>query len=408
MRGPVQMAARRPRWGGSPRLRLLSRPPEPGVAFTKPRTLTTMADTPGKSRPQADKERSKQMSRPVTANQPGRGNGRPGAKANSGNSGPRRSDARGPQRGPRSSDPRRPGTRGTTARRSSRRSPTALLTWGTAAIVVVIVVVLVVVKVTGGSGLSSGEAWAPITPAVASELSSVPTSVFNAVGVTSSVAPLASPVVTSGQKPLTYQDSSGRTLPGVFFYGAEYCPHCAAQRWAITVALDRFGSFQRLGNMTSSSSDEPSNIPTVTFLKAKYTSPYIVFKSLEAYSNQPNSAGTAYATLQTPTLAEERLLTTYDSTKYFPSIQAGYLAFPFVDIGNKILTEETFPASYLQGYTRDQIAGGLKDPKNPITQGIIASSNIISASICSIDGQQPTTVCTSKGVTAAAKALKLS
>jgi hypothetical protein len=262
--------------------------------------------------------------------------------------------------------------------------------------------------VTGGSGLASGEPWSPVSPALAAQISSTPASVFNSVGTTSSVASINPPIVISGQKPLTFPGATGTSMPGVFYYGAEYCPHCGAERWALVVALDRFGTFSGLGDMTSSSTDQPPSIATFTFSKVKYHSPYFVFKGIEAYSNQVNSAGTGFSTLQKTTKAEGHLITTYDTNKYFSSIQQGYAAFPFIDIGNKILSEESFPASFLQGFSREQIAAGLKDPKNPITQAIVASANYLSASICNVDGQQPAAVCTSKGVTTAAKSLRLS
>ena len=62
----------------------------------------------------------------------------------------------------------------------------------------------------------------------------------------------------------------------------------------------------------------------------------------------------------------------------------------------------------MNGLTREQIASGLSDPTNPVTQAIVATSNYISASICKITGGQPANVCTSKGVQAAAKAMKIS
>jgi len=246
-----------------------------------------------------------------------------------------------------------------------------------------------------------------VSPTVSAELSHVPESVFDTVGVNSTVAPLYKPIVISGQPALTFKDASGTTLPGVFFYGAEYCPHCAAERWALAIALERFGTIKKLGNMTSSSVDSPPSIPTFTFSKASYSSPYIALQTVEAYTNQINAAGTAYKTLQVPTAAQAKLIETYDSNKYFSDIPQGEQAFPLVDFGNKILSEENYAPNFLQGFSRDQIAAGLNDAKNPITQAIIASSNMLSASICAIDGQQPSTVCTSKGVMAAAKALKL-
>ena len=40
-------------------------------------------------------------------------------------------------------------------------------------------------------------------------------------------------------------------------------------------------------------------------------------------------------------------------------------------------------------------------------KAIVAGANYLSASVCHIDGQHPASVCASKGVTAATKALKL-
>jgi len=368
----------------------------------------------GSSRTQADKERSKQMSRPVTANQSARagqtGRGGTGTSRRPGQAtagGPRRSDTRSTGRQQARGPAQGRGAARSARKRTARRSPTALLTWGTAALVLVIVVVLVVVKLTGGTNSPKAEAWSPLSGTVANELATVPPSVFNTVGVTSSVAQLFPPTVISGQKPLTFSTPSGTTLPGVFFYGAEYCPHCAAERWALVIALDRFGTFKGLGNMSSSSNDQPPSIATVTFLKAKYTSPYFVFKTEEAYSNAVTSSG-SYQVLQKPTRFEFNLVNTYDSSKYLSGLQPGYSGFPFIDFGNKILSEESFSPTFLQGFTRDQIASSLTNSQSGITQAIVASSNMLSASICHIDGQLPATVCTSKGVTTAAKALKLS
>jgi len=285
-----------------------------------------------------------------------------------------------------------------------------LLTWGTAALVVVIVVVLVVVKIVGGgSTLSTGAVWSPVSPTVAAQVTTVPASVFDAVGVTSAVAPINPPISITGQKPLTFTGVTGKSLPGVYFYGAEYCPYCAAARWSIISALSRFGTFTGLGNMTSSSTDQPSSVPTFTFSRAKYTSPYIVFKPEEYLSNQVNSAGTGYTVLMKPSETEAKLVGDFDNSKYFPQTLAeGESGFPFIDFGNKILQDTLYSPTILGGLSRDEIAAALKDPKSSITQAIVAGANYLSASVCHVDGQMPTSVCTSKGVVAATKALKLS
>jgi hypothetical protein len=372
----------------------------------------TMANTTGSDRTKTDKERSKQMSRPVTSNQP-RGAGRQGGQ---GGGGPRRNNARPggpPNRGGGGGGG---GGRRTPSRPSpsspSRRSPTALLTWGTATLVLVIVVVLVVVKILGGgNSLSNGQikGFQAASPAVVAQVTGIPASVFDDVGINAEVAAINPPILITGQKPLTFTSADGTSLPGVYFYGAEYCPYCAAARWSIIAALSRFGTFKKLGNMESSSSDIDPSTQTFTFVQAKYSSPYIVFKPEEYYSNQVNSAGTGYTIANPPTATEAHLVTTYDTSKYFPETLAeGESGFPFIDFGNKILQDTLYDPSILQGLTRGEIASGLNDAKNPITQVIVAGANYFSASVCNIDGQMPASVCTSKGVTAAAKALKLS
>jgi hypothetical protein len=359
----------------------------------------------GSGRSRADKEKSKQLSRPVAAGQP-RGNGRPAPRAQQGSGGPRRSDQR--TQPPRGQAARRPAARRPAPTRPARRSPTALLTWGTAALVIVIVVVLVAFKVFGSSPAStSGPPRTPASPTVVAQVSHVPASVFNTVGINSDVAPIYPPIVISGQKPLTFASTTGRSLPGVFFFGAEYCPHCAAERWVLITALSRFGTFHNLSNMQSSATDVDPNTQSFSFYKSTYTSPYIVFKPDEFYSNQWDSATNDWKILQAPTKEEIDLEEKYNSPTYFPALTAGELSFPFMDFGNKILSEENYDPGILAGLSREEIASGLRNPKSPITQAIVASANYLSASVCAIDGQQPSTVCMSGGVQAAAKSLKL-
>ena len=54
-----------------------------------------------------------------------------------------------------------------------------------------------------------------------------------------------------------------------------------------------------------------------------------------------------------------------------------------------------------------QIASQLADPTSPSTKEIVAAANYLTAAICSIDSEQPTSVCTSEGVTQAKSAGKI-
>ena len=65
----------------------------------------------------------------------------------------------------------------------------------------------------------------------------VPASVLAQVGIGASspqaLKPVTGPALTSGGK------------PEMLYIGAEWCPYCAAERWAMAVALRRFGTFSR-------------------------------------------------------------------------------------------------------------------------------------------------------------------
>jgi thiol-disulfide isomerase/thioredoxin len=276
-------------------------------------------------------------------------------------------------------------------------------------LVVIVVVGLVVIKLAGGSSTPNAKGgFSAASPAVVSELTHIPASVFNAVGVTSPVAQVTPPQVLKGQPALTATSASGTTLPEVFYFGAEYCPYCAAQRWPTIIALSRFGTFTGLGNMSSSASDF-AGTPTFTFVKATYTSKYLVFKSVESDSNVFDSATDNWVPLQKPTAAEEALFIKYDSSKYV----TGYTAqddgsIPFISLGNKFLVAgASYTPATLANLSRNEVAAGLGEATNPVTQAIITSANEQTAAFCQLTKGQPGNVCNSTGVMAAKKLMGL-
>jgi hypothetical protein len=274
--------------------------------------------------------------------------------------------------------------------------PAGLFTWLAIGVVVVIVAALVIIKVVGGSPSTKGDsAFSPVDPTVFAELTGVPMSIFNTIGVTSQVVQVNAPIAVKDQPPLTARTSSGTTVPEIFYLGAEYCPYCAAQRWPTIIALSRFGTFTNLGNMSSYAHDTYPNTPTFTFVRATYTSKYIVFKSIEEYTNYLNAAKTNYQLLQTPSKAQQALVVKYDTPKY-------------ITMDNKFLVSgASYSPDTLTNLTRANIATGLSDPTSPVTDAIIASANYQTAAICSLTNNEPSNVCTSSGVLAAKKAMKI-
>jgi hypothetical protein len=298
--------------------------------------------------------------------------------------------------------------------RSSRTSPaptparvsrSQLLAWGAVILVVVVIATLVLVRVIGGDGpsQSSHQAVRPASPQLVHELTSVPASVFDAVGVgIPSAFAGTQPIVISGQPPLTLDGRS----PSILYYGAEYCPYCAAERWSIAIALSRFGTWS--GLQTTASGLLDGDYSTLTFSKAKYSSPYVHFSAIEACTNVPDLKSTGcngYGHLQDPTKEEQGVLAKYASSAFVPGSTQG-ISFPYVDVDNKVLfSGSTYQPNILAGLTQAEIAGSLSDAINPLTQAIVGTANYLTAAICAGTGGRPASVCTSRGPQAATSAL---
>ena len=278
------------------------------------------------------------------------------------------------------------------ARRAEVRNR-VLIVSGSVVVVIAIVLTFVVLKLnsnphaSAAGGVSNGPTGTALATVV-TDTTSVPASTLDAVGAGSGVT--GSPKAISRGTPLT---SGGK--PEVLYMGAEYCPFCAAERWAMVVALSRFGTFSGLSTVHSgnNSGEVFPNTPTWTFIKAHYTSKYLAFSTVEMQTNIPTSNGQSYTTLQTPTSAQQALLAKYDAPPYVASADSG--AIPFIDFGNKyMLSGASYSPSVLQGKSWSQIASALKDPASPIAQAVDGTANYLTATICKLTGNQPATACT--------------
>jgi len=163
------------------------------------------------------------------------------------------------------------------------------------------------------------------------------------------------------------------------------------------VALSRFGTFSGLATVHSASvngagSAEPfPNTPTWTFAHASYTSQYLAFTSVEMQTNIPDKTSGTYTTLQTPTSAQNALLTRYDAAPY--TTQPG--AIPFIYFGGKYVSiGVSYDQTPLTGLSWSQIGAKLSDPNSPVAQAIDGTANHITAAICKMTGNQPASACT--------------
>jgi hypothetical protein len=273
-------------------------------------------------------------------------------------------------------------------------------------LVVAVVATMVVIKATGGSGPSAAASsrLAPaagsaataatnagptaLSPSVTAALTVSP-STLDAVGSPGSVTP---PSKVGGGAAIA-RDANGKAL--ITYVGAEYCPYCAAERWALAVALSRFGTFSNLSGTHSSSSDVFPDTQTLSFYGSHYSSPSVDFQPVEEATNQPVDG--TYQPLQAPTAAQSALVSTYDPEGDIP----------FIDIANRyVVIGASYSPQVLQGLTRQQIAAQLDDPSSAVAQAIDGAANDITAAICAVTGNQPSSVASSSTIQAIERQLE--
>jgi hypothetical protein len=252
---------------------------------------------------------------------------------------------------------------------------------GIVGVIIVIFLIIIVSKspttgnTTGSDGIASNS--------IVKQITTIPSSISDQVGSGSST------VKASAISGKAYLTSSGK--PQILYMGAEYCPYCATERWAMVVGLSRFGTFSNLHTTHSSSSDVYPNTQTFSFHDSSFTSQYIGFTPVEMYTNIPNSSG--YTTLDTPTSAEQSLMNTYDAPPYVSSSEQGSIPFIYF-AGKYLIVGATYSPAVLQGQTYQSIANALSNPKDKIAQGVLGAANNITATICKLTNNQPSSACT--------------
>lgn len=253
------------------------------------------------------------------------------------------------------------------------------------AFVVLLVLINLAIHSTGGSPVPpSGGPLPAAAVAALSPAASTLDSVGRGAGVTFPTRADNQPALTADGKPL------------VLYVGAEYCPFCASQRWALAIALNRFGTFTGLTATHSASDDVFPDTPTVSFHGSTYTSDLLAFQAVELATNE--RSGGRYTPLDTLSAEQEQLLNTYDAPPYTQS--AG--AVPFVDFGNRFLqTGSSYSPQLLAGMTVDDVAAALmNDPTGEVAQAIFGAANAFTAILCGLTSGAPAEVCTTSAATA--------
>ena len=177
--------------------------------------------------------------------------------------------------------------------------------------------------------------------------------------------------------------------PEFFYVGGEFCEFCATERWAILIALSRFGDFSHVSQLRSY--DE--HLATFSFSQSSYSSPYLDFAPVEHVGNTKDILG-QFAALQPFQGNQEQIFNRYASTTYLPTGQG----LPFLDLNNQFLLGGGIDPAVLQTAAHEplswqEIARALADPSSTIARQIVGTANYLTAAICLVTNQQPGGVC---------------
>jgi thiol-disulfide isomerase/thioredoxin len=238
---------------------------------------------------------------------------------------------------------------------------------------VLVVLILILIVVSGVVGYliyaqtianrstNNGIINKPISSTLFQEATNVSVSTLASIGYqqSSDVPPKQIPGSAAAQL-VSPQDK-----PEILYIGAEWCPYCAAERWALVVALSKFGNFTNLKYMLSAAND--GNISTLTFVNATYTSPYISFVSVEYQDRNRNP-------LQHVNPDQQDLWNSYTSN-------AEGIPFIYID-GQYYLTTSQFNPTSLSGLNWTQIASQLNYPQSTIAKNVDGAANQLIGTIC--------------------------
>jgi hypothetical protein len=182
----------------------------------------------------------------------------------------------------------------------------------------------------------------------------------------------------------------------VSYVGAEYCPYCAIQRWALLVALSKFGTFTNLDRkVLSSSSDVYPHLASWSFVGAKYKSKYFSFDPTELSSSTPNGRG-GFQPLETMSTSQRIAFNRYNPQ--------GVL--PFVDVGNHFITMGASASpKVLEGLSLVSIGNDLNNPTSPVARAVDGTANYLIAALCTMATKATPPVCSAFTSRAAEKAL---
>jgi len=245
---------------------------------------------------------------------------------------------------------------------------------------------------TGGKSATPGQPGTPVTPRLMKALRQASEAGLQvkAQAGSSPLSRISGPSVTKANPPMV-----NSSKPGILYMGADFCPYCASLRWPLVLTLLRFGHFENLAYMRSSSSDVYANTISFSFHGATYKSRYLTFQAVEMADRQGNR-------LDNPDARQTQLFRKFDAQPYTPSPGG----IPFLYIGGRYLASGApFSPKLLKNLSWPEAAKQLQQKKTKLSRQVMSTTNLYTAAVCKLTQGKPARVCQAPGVTAAASDL---
>lgn len=171
-----------------------------------------------------------------------------------------------------------------------------------------------------GPSLSPGEQAVPGD--VLAKLSAVPTAQLVGAARQAGLQ-----VTLPGALPSSAPYLQGQGKPEVLALCTEYNGYCADISWPLVMALEKFGTFSRLGYTVATGGHNRGTVG-FDFYQARYESPYLSFTGVELASSTRTPAGT-WRSLQSLTRVQQAVVDDWDVPPYSSPAHST----PFVDFG---------------------------------------------------------------------------
>lgn len=245
-----------------------------------------------------------------------------------------------------------------------------------------------------GAAPAKGAPWRPPSATGTYQLPAGAVSLVEGVPVSaliaSAQAQLGRGQVTPPEKlPAAAPKLSSGGRPEIMFICAEYWSKCAAERWALVMALSKFGTFTTLKGTTSSATAASPKTPTFSFYGATYSSKYLTLVTDELETNTDVGGG-EYPLLQPPTAQEMTMMKAWDRAPY-TTINT---SLPFAYMGGKfLLTTAQYDASAISRMSFKAAASIMSSGTGQVSRHAEAAAGYLVADFCALTRDQPARVC---------------